>query len=205
MAILVNSAVQVSFKGTWQGQRIILTQNYVVSANASANSVVQDLGTIVGYFNLGGAGAFRTNYLLCLPTNYTLNFIRAQVIAPFRSVYVDVASNVVGTYGGSASTGNLQFPITLYTANGGRNQIAVKKIGPAGDSSYVNGAPENTFKAGALTGFAAELTQQQVTLAPAITLDPIVMHPGGTFTPVIGSRLPDRVGTMRRRTLRVGE
>jgi hypothetical protein len=179
--------------------------NYNVSATTSAQSVLQDLGTINGHFTLAGVGSVMGSYLACLPTDYTLDFCRSQVLSPFRSVYVDAAVATPGTFPALASTGNLQHAITLHTANGGRDQIAVKKIGPAPDGTYAGGAPDPAYKAGPLLALAGVLISQRITLGVQITLDPIVKHPNNTGQPVVGYRLPDRTGTMRRRTLRVGE
>lgn len=204
MPIAVGSTVQITFRSTWAGQRVMLTQNYNVSANASAGTIIQDLGTINGYFVLVGAGSFLANYQACLPNNVMIDTVRSQVLHPSRSIYYDTAIGMTGAHASPASIGNLQHSITLYSEFGGRNQIAVKKIGPAPDGTYLAGAPTAAYKDGPLTVFANELTQTQVTLAPAITLVPIVHHPLSPDDKIIGFRLPDKTGTMRSRSKGVG-
>lgn len=205
MPINVASRVLITYRGTWAAQRFQLGLSYVVSASTSPNTIIQDLGTLAGHFSSVVAFGILDSYRKCLPTDATIDFVRIQQTIPSRSVYLDNPLAVVGLFPQVASTGNLQFPITLHTAAGGRNQISVKKIGPAPNTTYTDGEPDPVYKAGPLSIFANVLRQQQITAAPVITLDPVVPHPFTVDDPVIGARLPTRVGTMRRRTVRVGE
>lgn len=205
MPIPIGSRVAVSYRYTWNDQRMLLTLAYNVTATASANTVIQDLGTIAGTFTSVAPLSILDRFRTCLPSNATVNFCRVQQIIPSRSVYLDTNINLAGQDLNAASTGNIQLPVTLHTAAGGRNQVSVKKIGPVPDTRYADGAATNAFLTTAITPFAQGLIATQITLAPAITLVPVVPHPLTVDDPIVGFRLPTRVGVMHRRTVRVGE
>jgi len=204
MGIPVGSELLVSIDGTWSDQQILFTQSYVITQNDSVNTIVSDLNRIGSFFAFGGAGSLINAYLACMGANYSTEFIRTQVIRQDRSVYVDTPIVLPGTFGGIAQTGNLQFPITLHTDNGGRNQVSVKKIGPAPVGSYQAGEPDPVFLAGPLSVLGTELKSPQQTVGTVTIMLPIVAHPDFDGDLITGVRLPNRVGTMRRRTLRVG-
>lgn len=205
MALPVNSIILISYRGTCMAQRILLTMPYKITQSESAQSDTADLALIADKFGDSVSGVVIAQYLACLPSNYSLNATRAQRIYTARSVYLEVPSTASGTWDDVALTANLQHPVTMTTTTAGRNQIAVRKIGPAPTNAVASGAPTAAYVT-ALTALANAMTISQSIADPFIKLEPVIYHKSsGQSNEIFNYRIPDRTGTMRRRTLRVGE
>lgn len=205
MPLPVLSVVLVSYRGTCLGQRILFGMHYEVTENPSAGTVTADLTAIANFFAAPGAGSPLAAYLACLPSNYQCEAVRAQRVGPNRSVYIDSVVDLPGTFDDICLTANLQHPVEFFTANAGRSQIGVKKIGPAPTSAVVAGAPTNDYKF-VLDTFADEFIDSQIVVMGGPTVIPVIYHVGNNQSdPIFSYRIPNRTGTMRRRTLRVGE
>lgn len=205
MALQVGALVLVTYRGEYAGQRILFNTIWRVTGTASVADDFQDLGDIATYFAGPGAGSPCSAYLACLPSNYGLSEVRAQKISPQRSVYVTANTSLAGTFDDIATTGNLQHPLTFHTELAGRDEISVKKIGPAPASSHENGAPTNAYR-NLLDVLGNEFLATQTAGFNNIALRMALPRANLTQSEfLIGHRVPTRTGTMRRRTLRVGE
>lgn len=205
MPLEVGDIVRVNYKGTSMGQRILYGMDFVVDATASVDTVIQDLDHIAAFFADDLAGTHLDTYLQMMGTNYTLDEVRTQKLNPARSAYVSIPKAEPGVFAAPATSANLQLPITFRTAFAGRRQVSVKKIGPVPLGSFSDGVPLGPYIALA-NDFADIWVLPAVTIAPAITLLPVVRDAEtGTFTELETYRIGDRIGTMRRRTVRVGE
>jgi len=149
-------------------------------------------------------------YLACLPSQYELDSIRGQIIAPNRRVYSETLRGVPGTHLDTLETANLASVITLRTAFAGRNQVGNKHIGPIPSSGAVMTLGELTgaYKT-LLTTLAGALMASIVPAGIAAVARPCIYHPDGAVPPntdwVESAIVGETVRVMRRRTVRLGE
>jgi len=206
MGLPVNSICLVQWVGEYVGQRILLNHTFKVVSDAAPVGPFLRSQEIAGEIESEAAGmTFR--YLACLPSNYSLKKVRFQVISPIRYQYAVVSSSKVGANSNPAKTGNVAAVVTLQTGVAGRSEIANKHIGPCPGSSFDEGAPEAAY-----TDVLDDLGNELVTVysaviaGSAVELTPVIFHRAiNQSSPVIIWQTSDRIGTMRRRTLRVGE
>jgi hypothetical protein len=146
MALVEGDLVELSWRGLAMSQAIITTRKYILRGGGAnpANTVYEDLANILLTVDVGGASDMTTAYLDTLPTNYALYEIRAQLVYPTRSSYLDLQKPAVaGTEGAAALVPNDASVITFRTAKAGRDQVANVHIGPL---------PTDAVAAGVLTG-----------------------------------------------------
>lgn len=208
MPLAVGSIVLVTYKGTYAAQRYMLTHTYRVSNSTSTGNTTDDTGLIALYFSNTGANDFATRYRLCLATNYTINEIVAQPIYPQRLVRQSISVVYSGTGGTDADTGNICGVVTLRTQFAGRSQVANKHVGPIPKTGFTSGQVSGTLPTSLFNFLNSLRAIQNVPAdgANSIELTPVIWHKGITQHDVITTGVvSDRVGTMRRRTLRVGE
>lgn len=198
----------ISFVGAAFNQRIMFTHTMRVTAGTSAEPNVVISQAFVDSFKVGNANHDLVNaYLDCLGTSYVLDRVRCQVIHPFRQVYSEAILNQVATGVGVALETITTTPITLVTNDVGRDQIAVKHVGPTPNGGVAGSAP-TASQIIRLDALALELLEPRNFTAEAdvIQLDPVIFHRGtGQWDQVVDYRISDRAGTERRRILRVGE
>ena len=210
MAVAVNDIVLLSFRGTQAGQRIIFTHTYrVVTAGDGAGSYPLDMSEFI--VAVSAAGNLRQKYLACLTSAYTLNEIRAQVVAPTRRVFVSVAQiGQVGTYDGTGNVTNLSAAITLRTLLAGRKQTSTKKIGPIASDASSAGLLDALLR----TPLDALKTQMIADVVPSgfdvPGYRPVVYHRDGTTAPtrsddIVTGVVQLQTRTMSRRTVGRGE
>jgi len=140
MPVIAGDTMRLSFRGTCFGQRIILDLSYrcTVGAPGVATAAVLDetLTAVVG----GGVNDIKTNYLACLPPQYTMNEVRAQIIKPVRSAFrSNTLVGFVGTNVNPATVACDSAASTRRTALSGRNQVSTLKIGPVPDGASAAG------------------------------------------------------------------
>lgn len=206
--IALNDIILLSFRGTYQQQRILFTHTYAVTAVPASPTPAADfvedflVNIQASPTNLSGG------YLSLMPTNYTLQEIRAQIVAPVRQVVQKLAIDDNGA-ANAASTGNLAAVITLNTALAGRSQVSNKHIGPI-PSDATNGGSISVAYKNAMDVFGSLLTTTVQSISGSGTATPVIYH----RTPPVGTAIYDEIlnfvsqtttRVMRRRTLGVGE
>lgn len=203
MALPVDAKVQVRYWLTTPSSQCILDLWYVVTSGAGNPLIAQDLADLRDYMaDFGTAG--QPGYALkqVMATNVTISRIDTQMIYPGRSAFVTGSYAQPGNFGADADTDNIAAVLTMRTAFSGRSQVANKHIGPLPKTAYNNGVLTAGYIAKlALLGTALIAS---VNLASPLTLRPIVNHPGATYDVTTNTSSSGRVGTMRRRTVRVG-
>lgn len=209
MPLGANAIVLVTYASTYSGQRILLTSTWRVGATNSTQTPALDTLDIATYFGTGGANTLLTKYLACLSQNVTVGSCIAQGIHPTRFVKASVTVAQGGTVAADAPSGNTCGVVTLRTALAGRKQIANKHIGPIAGSSAAFGSPVTALRT-ALQDVGIQLitsrTVNCTTAGQTIPLEPVIFHRGDkTSTGLESYVVSDRIGTLRRRTLRVGE
>lgn len=209
MAITVGDILLVSFRGTIFSQRVILTQTYKVISGDSGSATEYDFSTDAANSFLPGEAndPLTLAYLDCLATDYTLNEIRVQRIYVVRDVYGAVYEALAGTGLGTCVEGISATPITLVSDAAGRSEIAVKHIGPVPTAGMSAGAP-TVSQRDKLAVLGDEITADRTFPSPAgpVVCTPCIWHRAiAQSSLVVGYRISDRVGTVRRRILRLGE
>lgn len=160
MGILAGDKIQVSFRGTCFGQRILMVRLYeALGPGVGGNSIRQDLQNINSELAAGGGFDLVTPYLACLPPQYTLQEIRSQVISPIRSAYEGVA--VVGGAGTNVNPATVACDsagIIVRTDLAGRKHRGTVKIGPIPDGASAAGLLTPAYKV-LLTAVGSKLIQ----------------------------------------------
>lgn len=204
MPLVSGDKIHCWYDMTYVGQRYQFHQHYRVVSNTSGQTTDQSLGVINTLLSdtatVGSIGkAFRDS----IPGNVTINKVTSQQITTVRSAYREQVMGVLGAWLMGATTGNVSGCITLKGALAGRRFISNRHIGPLASNMYADGTLTNA----AIVQFLAlgdTLDDPQPLSLGTLNLQPIVNHPGTEFTDVFSFTVSDRVGTMRRRTLRVG-
>lgn len=208
---LVGDILQVTFRGRYEQQRIMLVHHYrldAVNPFTDAQNVQLALADKVRA-GAGGGNIIEGSYLACLPPQYTLEKIRTQTIALQRLVMTEVARNVPGTHGGDTETGNQAAVVTLRTALAGRSQVSNKHIGPIPQDVTVqdNGLVTVAYKA-LLTTLASNLAVQFADAGTGATFTPVIFHKTGTgpnYSVIERWLAQETLRVMRRRTVGLGE
>lgn len=204
--ISTGSVVLVTYRSLYAAQRVLLTHTYVVSGDQGIGQPwerSQQLADVLA----NPLDPVLDQYRRCLPNNVQVGEVRAQIIAPVRYQAGIGVVNLPGLQVQGATTGNIACALTFHTGLAARNQIANKHIGPLPTNTYSDGAPTLLYR-DALDTLGSLMAQQfsQNVAGGLIQMDPCIYHRGqGTNTKIITWTVTDRVGTLRRRTLRVGE
>lgn len=204
-----NAIVLLSYRIEYETQRYLFTQTFRVQSNTSTDFPANDTQAIVNFFMSSASGTLLEALRKCLGTNATIRECIAQGIYPIRFVRRSGTLALAGTGVGLANTGNVAGVLTFTTDLAGRSQVANKHIGPPPSAEVVAGAPT--------TGYRLDLgvLGQRIIdtfLIPGMNpgedfvLVPVIFHKSnGTSNPITARIASTRIGTMRRRTLRVGE
>lgn len=200
----VGDILQQSWISTWQAQRVLLTNTWIVANPGTGTDGSDQLQELADFFASGADGTMLNLYLLCLSSEVTCSEARVQKIKPIRTRYFSSSVGANGV-GGLANTGNVATVGTLVSDLAGRDQVGNKHVGPIPADTYAAGAPTNAQLI-AMGNFMNQLKLPHTTLATSISIAPILFHRAtGLYNYVTQYRLSTRVGTLRRRTLRVGE
>lgn len=208
MPLALGDRIGCAYIGTWESQKYMYTHTWKVALTTSTQTLTRDLLDITNAFAQNAALTLLSLYRACLATDYTINENTAQRISPQRSVKVTRVMADAGQGGGAAKTGNVAAVFTLKTINAGRSQVANKHVGPIADADYSAGKVGGALNT-ALAVFAARhLSSYSIPLTSLenLVLVPIIYHRQTATDDLTDSMaVSDRIGTMRRRTLRVGE
>jgi hypothetical protein len=198
--------VLVTYRSLWQKQRVLLTHTYAVVSDQGVGQPwerSQQLATVLA----NPADPVLDQYRRCLPPELLIQEVRAQLVYPQRYQGGIGAVNLPGLQLGAANTGNVACALTFHTGLAARNQISNKHIGPVPNDQMDGGAPILLYR-DTLSTLGSLMSQQfsQVVSGGLVTMDACIFHKKlGTNNKIITWTVTDRVGTLRRRTLRVGE
>lgn len=217
MPIAGSSVMQVTWEGMCFGQKIRHVRTWGVFSNGSVagnlNEIALQFAQVVAP---GGSADFTTPYLACLSSSYTLTSITAKVLFPVQGRFASLpaAGGTVGARG-VALTGNLQSGIHVWTALGGRSQVASYKIGPQASGDASAGAVVAGLQA-ALASYAGTFTLAIPQPSPnVISWVPCIFHraiakkpdvfASETWTTITGAKYETQVRVKSTRTLGRGE
>lgn len=203
----IGSILELRFKGRVNGQIVQTSLHYsvaVVSSDAQGTeeSDFLDQITFVGQTILPA-------YMACMATNYTLESVEAQFVAPTRFVAVIQAHNEAGSSpGGASDAQNLHASLIERTALAGKKYRAILKP-PALPTSW---ALLGMLTQAALAGFITLASRLRVPVAPALgggVYNPVIWHrkllPGQNSTGITSIMVAPTVRTQYRRTIGVGK
>jgi len=210
--VSVNDVVLITYKGTAAEQRILLTTTYKVTTVPDPTEVDVFCGACIDEVRAGGGGGdlIESDYLACLPSEYELDSIKCQIIAPNRRVYYEQLRGTPGTHADVMETTNLAGVITLRTDFAGRDQVSNKHIGPLPATGNVMtlGSLTGAYKT-LLTTLATSLMSQLVPVGIAAVCKPVIWHNDEAVPPntdwIETAIIGETVRTMRRRSVRLGE
>jgi len=207
MGLLNNDIVRVTYRGLCFGQRIILTNDYLMIGDLNVvTTVIEDLANIATVIGTGGADNKTGRYLAALPPEYSMSDIRVQQIWPTRSAYWSQPTPAtVGTNANSATVANDAAAITMRTPFSGRKHRGTKHIGPTPDAASAAGLLTNAYKL-IMNGVGNMLLEVIQPAGTASFLKPgIYNKPLNALTFTINYVVGDQSRIQRRRTVGVGE
>lgn len=208
MPLAAGSIVLITWQSEYQSQRYLLTHTYRITATNSTQDTAADTFSIALFFSASDAGSLTSKYRICLATDTVIRTVTAQPIHPQRLVRRSINVNFPGTSSGTASTGNIAAVLTLRTQLAGRSQVSNKHIGPPATVDIGAGLIGANLQA-AMLNLAMEMDDPQSVPADGVNLielSPVIFHKAsGLHDVIVSNVVSTRLGTMRRRTLRVGE
>jgi len=175
-AVAVGDVFLITINGLLFNQRIMLTHHYAVT-EADGVSDEQDFGTeILNLIKSGGDIDIEGAYASCLQTGYTCESLWAQKIRVGRFRRTEIAGTEPGTLTAGEVT-TVAAALVMQTAASGRNQQAVKKVGPLPTTvDYIsNGVLTNTMIL-ALSGLGTALKATLELPFDAGVLKPCIYH-----------------------------
>jgi hypothetical protein len=207
MAVPVNSLVRVNWMGRCFGQRIVLTTGYQKTGGPQVLTEEQEMNGVIDDLIVGGPTDLLTDYMACLPPEYSMEEVRAQVIHSSRFTAVQRVIVTPGTHPNSATVASDSACITLKGRFAGANRRSNKHIGPLPDAASAAGLLTNAF------------VTRLNNLASAM-VSVVVLGGGETYTPSVWKIDPLNVASVhalnawtigttsrvqRRRTVGLGE
>lgn len=208
MPLPVGTIIQQTYVSLYAAQRYMFTSTWRIFITGSVQNTTEDAQSIALFFSDTTFQAnFVQQYRSCISNLARIRTVSAQAIHPTRHVRASISVDYPGLFTGASPTGNVAATITLRTQLAGRTQVANKHIGPMGTNAYSSGSLESTYVP-ILANFGAGMTTNKVVPAGVNTIElvPVIFHKKtGLHDVAVSHVVTDRVGTMRRRTLRVGE
>lgn len=206
MAINVGDTVAVTLRGSLLTSQIMSTFWYRCTVGMPGLTLQADYDSIILELRAAGVGAgdwIETAYLQSLPSNYTLDYLRVQVIAPVRNAYAESLINSPGAVAHVNSVSNLAGVITKRTIFAGRKFVGSLHL-PISQSFHSGGEVSGA----GLTAMAAIRGKVQAILSipGGGSFLPIIYHRVGApnYTDISSAETQETVRVMRRRTLRIG-
>lgn len=204
MGMPIGSIVQVSARGSINSQNTITTWTYRAAGMATVNTVAAELDALLADFQIDANGTPYLKFLDVCPSNYSVDFLTAQVIVDTRSALRKV---VPGAAAGNRGASNFQQSnpvITRSTSLAGRSQISTMHVPGIADADSVSGEI-----IAALSGRLEDLCVREVgTLTPLLTPNfvPVIYHRGKVpnFDDITTCVPQPTTRTMRRRVVGLG-
>jgi len=209
MALALSDVISVTIRGDLFGQTILTILHYAVSVPVAGGTVFGDLTDIAHTIGAGlGGVVIKDTYLAAAGPQYTLQRVRAQRVAPTRSVYADDIVGESGTHADATKTVNVAASILKRSETPGRMGLGRVQYGPIPGTKLTAGDLDAGYVAGELTDLANALAANLTTAARVITLVPVVYNPAAAspfFSVITSWVVQSAARTMHRRTLRLGE
>lgn len=206
MAHQVGDIIEMAYVGQCEGQRVMNVWHYVVLSSTSQASDIADNASLAGYIKaMNSEGQITHEYLDCLPSNYNLDYVRAQKIAPTRSQHARSLAGFAGTSGFVANNTNTCAVITKQGQTGTRRAIGSMHLGPLPEGSMDLGFISET-QIQRIDNFIQQFRNQQTVPVNNITYRPVIYNPGATPNHqfISGYLYQTEIRIVRRRTVGQG-
>lgn len=207
MAVVTGYLYHVSFRCLWKAQRIVFNHIYRVTDPGTALGEVGATEDVVETFADTVAGSsFGQDWINCISTDVDDVRVRAQIIGPTgRFIYVEDAMQFTPPADAVAETGNVTATVTWTSAIASPRRLAVNKVGPIRQDDMEDGAPTANLRA--RLNVLGEIGASPVTtINLGQQMAPVILRASDfDFRSIQTWRVTDRLTTLRRRTLRVGE
>lgn len=208
---MANGAVGDIIRVTWNGvcfnQRVMMVHDYRIKTVDAGSDILAIQDDLLDELAASGGDQLETRYAECLSTSYTGLVIWAQRIAPVRMRRSELPMTATGSAGASELT-NVQAAVSFNTIFSGRNQQAVKKIGPIPTVTTMvdNGVLTTAYK-DLLSLFANSFLNTINLTTPAVELKPVVYHKppaSPNYDELNDFTLGQEARVIRRRTVGLG-
>lgn len=208
MPLALNDVIQVTYRGTLFGQRILNILHYSVSVVGTGTEYDQ-LSIFTSNLVTGGGSVDLTlPFLACMAPEYFLEEIRAQRVYPTRTVFAFTLAGAFGQYATGTETTNIAASIEKRTLTAGRMGIGRIQLAGIPTAAMNNGEVSAAYKGTEMLNLANTMIQSITTTGPVVTFVPCLYNPTAPvnkFSPLFSCIPMDTLRTMHRRTLRVGE
>jgi hypothetical protein len=192
--------VELALEGTLDAQRVMNLLHYRVSYTSGGPAGEDELFNAL-HAAITPTGELIPRYLACISTDFTLDRIRYQVVAPTRTRFRYKDMGITGTGGAPACPPADSACITLRGDGAGRTNRRSLHL-PGLPFDWVN---QGKVDPGFLTNFAnLRLKLEHIyTVLTTVDLQPCIWHRTNYVQSVQikDSQLQDSVRTMRRRVL----
>jgi len=202
MPLAVNDIVQTTVIGRKDGQNILNVFHYRCSTAPSTGTPAENLSSLIVFLWEVDTGYLEPAWLECLPNDYTLNAVRAQVVAPVRGAYVerlivddgDIDTNVL-------NTPNLTWVFVKQAELAGRRGRGTTHMVVPTTDWISNG--ELAASGGASRDALVALMDDQITVPAGGVFEPVIYHPGfsPSFSRITHCTIKQEIRTMSRRTV----
>lgn len=207
MGLNPDDIVQISYLGRVFGQKTMLVRNYVFTGEGVIGQTpAQATDAILTAVVPGGdTDAVAAAYLQCLPTNWQLEYVKAQIIKPIRYAAQTDEIFAAGTWASTALVPNNQGAVVVRSALAGRKHRGVVKVGPLPSNAATAGLLTAEYYT-ALEAFANTLDNPLTIPAIAGALYPVLYHfATNTKDAITSHETQKQARVIRRRTIGVGE
>lgn len=200
-----NAIVQVTFRSTLAGQRVLNQFRYHLLTPAPVDyDYRQAMNDLEGKFT--ETGGLRDKYIAACPTNQQIADYTLQPIWPIRQRYMTYVIGMPGTATtGVAQTANVAASIRRVTDIIGKKGVGRVQI-PATNAGYDDGLLLPDYIADDLAGLRDQIPLN-VTTTHGEEWEPVLFSVNGGITStsvVVDTEVEDTVRVMRRRTVRLG-
>jgi hypothetical protein len=208
MALALNDITQVTIRSKLFDQRILNVLHYVVNVAATGSTEDQlfDLADCVA-LNKGGS-TFMTSFLAAVCPELTVESVRAQRVYPTRTIYMEQSLGSQGLNAGVCSTANVAASIAKRSSTPGRMGVGRIQIAGIPATAMIAGGLDVAYMVGKLDPIGTSIKLNITTPFAPVTHVPVIYNPKGNpnkFSLLVSCDTVDRVSTMHRRTLRIGE
>lgn len=202
MPIAVDSLIQTTVLGLKDQQNVLNVFWYRCTSAPSTGTVAENLEALILKLWEVDLGTMEPLWTAVMPDDYTLNAIRAQVIKPVRTAYVEKLIVDLGDLvADQIQTANLSWVFVKQSDAAGRR----------GKGTTHMLLPVSTWMSnGSLTGVGSADREaliaaipQIVTVAAGGTYEPIIYHPdfSPAFSRITHCTIKSEIRTMSRRTV----
>lgn len=100
---------------------------------------------------------FLSAYMSAAGNNFTMDYVRAQKVAPLRTIYLEAAISTGGGFGGVCTASNVACSIEKQSTTVGKKGIGRLQFGPVPYTQILNGQLDPAYLAVQMNGLATTM------------------------------------------------